>query len=135
MAGYPKINNGDVVKLRSGSINMTVSDGVDGKLKCVWWNNQEQRYNQELFSEVCLELAQPNLPLIVKRSSGHLLELTDHEHYQPHDITIDWSQIPSEIHLIPTELPVSDIIQLPMPNFPPFVLYTIAENESKNEKE
>jgi uncharacterized protein YodC (DUF2158 family) len=50
---------GDVVKLKSGGAQMTIESRThDTRWNCVWWNRQTEKYEERMFHEQALRIAE-----------------------------------------------------------------------------
>lgn len=57
------LKGGDVVQLKSGGPLMTVlvdaGDGPEASVRCIWYQEKEQKYAAESFSAVTLKRVEP----------------------------------------------------------------------------
>ena len=57
----PKFESGDIVQLKSGGPQMTVSN-VNGKIiSCMWWEKSKNDYNERDFNENLLDNYRMNI--------------------------------------------------------------------------
>jgi len=56
-----KVKLGDAVELKSGSITMTVNRlHNDGDVTCVWWDIEQQKFQDGVFATDALQAATPS---------------------------------------------------------------------------